>query len=79
MIFFLTFTSLAYPQELNASKVGSSVLVLNILIYFSRIIGEYLLFPQPKIFVVLVCLVMVVVYILAFYLSRKQGKAVKTV
>ncbi len=52
---FLAYTSLRVPEELISTRVGRSVIVLNILVYLSRAIGEVVLFPKPGILIIGLC------------------------
>ena len=72
MIFFLAYTSLAFPAELISSKLGRAIVLLNLLVYNTRIFGEIILSPNPKPVIMLLCLVMVVVYILALIKGKKS-------
>ncbi|MBI5474287.1 MAG: hypothetical protein HY961_18275 [Ignavibacteriae bacterium] len=62
MIFFLAYTSLCCPTELLSTNAGLAVVVLNILVYLSRVIGEIVLFPQPMSIIIATCLLMTLIY-----------------
>ncbi len=66
MISFLSWTSLFYPGELVQTRIGSSVLVLIILVYGSRIVEEFVLPSRVSIHIIGVCLLIALVYIYIF-------------
>ena len=72
MVFFLAYTSLRAPEELMTRRLGGSVIVLNILVYFSRAIGEVVLFPKPGILIIGLCSFLSALYI---YILLRRGKA----
>ena len=72
MIFFFAYTSLAYARELLNSKTGRSVIILNILLYLARAIGEVVLFMQPKILIIVICFVISGIYSTAFFLRTNE-------
>ncbi len=62
MIIFLAYTSLCCPTDLLSTKAGLAVVALNVLVYLSRIVGEMLLFPEPKSLILVTCLLMTLIY-----------------
>lgn len=72
MIFFLAYTSLCCVSELLQGKLGLTVIVLNILVYLSRAIGEMILFPQPKPIIIGLCILLVLMYGYVLF-QRKKG------
>lgn len=72
LIFFLAISSIVYAHELINSKLGRLVIVINILLYLLRSIGEIVLFPQLLVFVIVVCLLIAAIYGLAYYVGFKE-------
>lgn len=72
MVFFLAYTSLMAPEELTSTRIGGSVIMLNILLYLSRAIGEIVLFPKPGILIIGLCSFVSALYI---YIYLNRGKA----
>jgi hypothetical protein len=72
MVFFLAYTSLMAPEELTSTRIGGSVIMLNILLYLSRVIGEIVLFPKPGILIIGLCSFISALYI---YIYLNRGKA----
>ncbi len=62
MVFFLAVTSLFFPVELVTTKIGRSVIVLNLLVYFSRIVEEFVLVPVSQPAIIGACLLPGVLY-----------------
>jgi hypothetical protein len=71
MIVFLTVTSLWYLTELVTVKIGQPIILLNIAVYLSRTIGEFILFPQQNVPIIVVCSVMTILYTYIFITGRK--------
>jgi hypothetical protein len=71
MILFLTVTSLWYLTELVTVKIGQPIILLNIAVYFTRIIGEFVLFPQQNALIIVVCSIMTILYAYIFIAGRK--------
>lgn len=76
MVFFLAYTSLRAPEELMTTHVGGSAIVLNILVYLSRAIGEVVLFPKPGILIIGLCSFLSALYI---YVLFSRGNTAKVV
>jgi hypothetical protein len=72
MIWFLALTSLVYREQLAASPVGRSILLLNVAIYGTRIAGEIILFPQHQPLIIGVCAIMTALYGWIFFQARKS-------
>jgi hypothetical protein len=62
MIFFLAYTSLRCPEEMVSTNAGRAVIVLNILVYFTRVIGEFVLSPQQNYLIVGLCSFLTILY-----------------
>ncbi len=77
MIFFLAYTSLVHAEELVTTRIGRAVLVLNILIYGSRTLGEIILVPVPNAVILVVCSFLTVLYTLIFIVGRKTRTALQ--
>lgn len=75
MIFFLAYTSLFCVGELLQGKLGLAVIVLNILVYLSRALGEVILFPQPKPVIIGLCILLVLMY--GYVLFKRQTETQK--
>jgi hypothetical protein len=71
MIFYLAFTSLLYSQEMTGTTLGAVTLILNILIYSTRALGEFILFAKPKPVIIAVCVVMTVLYLYIYLRAVK--------
>ena len=70
MVFFLAYTSLACYAELKTTMLGRWVVLLNILIYFTRTLGEFILFPKPKIIIISLCSLVALIYLYVLLSSR---------
>ncbi len=44
--------------------------MLNILVYLTRTIGEFILFPQPKIIIIVLCSFLTLLYVFIFISAR---------
>ncbi len=73
MIIFLAYTSLLYSDEMVTSKLGKTVIALNILIYLSRAIGEITLTTAPRPIIIVVCLILVVLYLSACVIDKRTS------
>ena len=72
IIFFFAYTSLAYAGELTYSKAGRSIIILNILLYLSRTLGELMLFPEPSALIIIVCMIIAAIYSIALLGGDKK-------
>ena len=72
LIFFLAFTSLFCSAELVKTGVGRSVIVLNILIYLARVLGEVILFPRPSSLVIGPCALLALLYAYIYFWGRVE-------
>jgi hypothetical protein len=70
MVFFLAYTSLACYAELKTTMLGRWVVLLNILIYFTRTLGEFILFPKPHIIIISLCSLVSLIYLYILFSSR---------
>jgi len=70
MIGFLSWTSLAYRDELVQTKLGSAIVVLNILVYGLRVVEEFVLSQRISYPIVGVCLLITATYLYIFVASR---------
>ncbi len=75
MIAFLAWTSLVHPSDLVQSKSGASILVLNILVYVSRVVEEFVLAPRVSYLIVVLCTIIAVLYVYAFFASKEIRQA----
>lgn len=73
MIIFLAYTSLFHSEELVSSKLGKAVLVLNMLVYISRIAGEIIFVNSPSPVIITICLIVAAVYFLASLPGKKPA------
>ncbi len=75
-IWFLALTSLLFPFEMVSTRIGRSVIVLNIATYVARIAGEFILSPVPQPAIIGACLLPTAFYSYALFLSltRPVGK-----
>ena len=55
------------------SKLGKTVIALNILIYLSRAIGEITLTTAPRPIIIVVCLILVVLYLSACVIDKRTS------
>ncbi len=78
MIFFLAYTSLFHTEELTTTHAGRSVLILNILVYFSRTLGEIILVPAPNAVIIVLCSFLTVLYLSIFIAGRKAQYALQS-
>jgi hypothetical protein len=74
MVFFLAYTSLFCPADLAYTKSGKAVIVLNILVYLSRVLGEFILFPKQNIWIIVLCSFLTVLYVYIFTAVRTKSQ-----
>jgi hypothetical protein len=74
MIFFLAYTSLVCSVDLVTTKIGRPVLMLNILIYLTRVLGEFILFPQQNFLIIGLCSFLTLLYVYIFVMSRMNSQ-----
>jgi apolipoprotein N-acyltransferase len=72
MIFFLAYTSLVCPAELVSTKFGKPVLMLNILVYLTRILGVFVLFLLQDFSIIALCSFLTILYIYIFIQGSKN-------
>jgi len=73
MIAFMAYTSLGQAREIVSTRLGCSVLALNIGIYVLRAAGEVVLFPRAKPLVIVLCLAIAAVYAIAMIKRQKSA------
>ncbi len=78
-VFFLAFTSLLFISDLVSTKIGASVIVLNILTYLIRTAGEFVLFPKPSVLIISLCLVLAIIYIVVLIGSIKPNRPARPI
>ncbi len=78
-VFFLAFTSLMCISDLVSTKIGASVIVLNILTYLIRTAGELIFSPRPSVLIISLCLVLAVIYIVVLIGSAKTNRPARTI
>jgi hypothetical protein len=61
-IWFLALTSLVFREKLAMTSIGRSILLLNVVLYIVRVIGEFVLFPHPKPVIFIGCGLLAVLY-----------------
>jgi hypothetical protein len=71
MVLFLAVTSFWYRTELVTTKIGQPIILLNIAVYLSRTLGDFILFPQPNIMIIVVCSFLTILYAYIFIAGRK--------
>jgi hypothetical protein len=76
MIFFLAATSLLYRTELVTAKIGQPIILLNIAVYLSRTLGEFILFSQQNFLIIVVCSFLTILYVYIFIVGRKYKFAI---
>jgi hypothetical protein len=74
-IFFLAYTSLFCATELMKGSLGMTVIMLNILLYLSRALGEVILFPHPKPIIIGLCILLVLMYGYVFFNGKAGSEA----
>ncbi len=72
MVFFLAYTSLFNLQELVSTKTGTAVIALNILVYLTRTLAEFILFPRPGIAIILLCSLLTLLYSFILIVQRSR-------
>lgn len=73
LIWFLALTSLVFREQLALTAVGRSILLLNVVIYAGRVIGELALFPHPKAIILVSCSLLAVLYVWIFVKGKSQS------
>ncbi|HTQ30989.1 MAG TPA: hypothetical protein VMI53_07250 [Opitutaceae bacterium] len=70
LIFFLAFTSLFCPAALVETRIGRSVVLLNISVYLARTLGEFILFPKPSGVIIGLCAFLTLLYAYIYFCGR---------
>jgi len=76
MVLFLSVTSFWYRTELVTTKIGQPIILLNIAVYLSRLLGEFILFPRQNILIIVVCSFLTILYAYIFIVGRKYKYAI---
>jgi len=76
MVLFLSVTSFWYRAELVTTKIGQPIILLNIAVYLSRLLGEFILFPRQNILIIVVCSFLTILYGYIFIVGRKYKYAI---
>jgi len=76
MILFLAVTSLWYRTELVTAKIGQPIILLNIAVYLFRTLGDFILFPQLNIMIIVVCSFLTILYVYIFIAGKKYTSAI---
>ncbi len=79
MVFFLAYTSLFCSADLANTKSGKAVIVLNILVYLSRVLGEFILFPKQNIWIIVLCSFLTILYVYIFTAVRTKSQKDKSI
>lgn len=74
LIWFLALTSLIFREQLAVTSVGRSILLLNIAVYVSRVLGEIVLFPRPSLLIMILCAALAFLYRWIFFRALKISK-----
>jgi len=70
-IWFLALTSLVFREKLALTPIGRSILLLNVVLYAIRVLGELVLFPQPKAIILVGCGILAALYAWIFIAGRR--------
>ena len=70
-IWFLALTSLVFREKLALTPVGRSILLLNVVLYAIRAIGELVLVPQPEAVIVIGCSLLAALYAWILLAAKK--------
>ena len=70
-IWFLALTSLVFREKLALTPIGCSILLLNVVLYAIRVIGELVLFPRPKAVILIGCGLLAALYAWIFIAAKK--------
>jgi len=70
-IWFLALTSIVFREKLALTPIGRSILLLNVVLYAVRVLGELFLFPQPKAVILIGCGGLAVLYGWIFMAGEK--------
>jgi hypothetical protein len=74
MVFFLAYTSLVCSIDLVSTKIGKPVIMLNILVYLTRVLGEFILFPKQNFLIIGLCSFLTILYVYIFGNSRMNSQ-----
>jgi len=74
LVAFLAYTSLFTSQELVTTKTGTAVIVLNILVYLTRTVEDFILFPKPNLVIVVLCSILTLLYGYVLFNKKKAMK-----
>jgi len=76
MVLFLAVTSFWYTKELVTTNIGQPIILLNIAVYLSRVLGEFILFPRQNVLIIVVCTFLTILYSYILVVGRKYKYAI---